>query len=140
MAIKPSQDPFADQYFDVLQNIEMVIVKNYREQAELTDHNVNKVFEGLERAYKAESAQRTPPALKLTPQEQGLYDQVKVVSEWRMGRGEMTSTSEGTQQMVEPIRMDEMIACLKRLQRSVKLWTTDYGIRGYLNYVSSFFP
>jgi hypothetical protein len=36
--------------------------------------------------------------------------------------------------------VDEIILCLKRLRKSVKLWTTDYGRQGYLNYIAQFSP
>jgi hypothetical protein len=39
-----------------------------------------------------------------------------------------------------PITLDEMIACLKRVRRSVKRWTKEGGRRGYLDFVDGFFP
>jgi hypothetical protein len=88
-------DSVSEQHEDVLQNIEFVIMTFYRQHPELTDHNVNKVYEGLERTYKAASAGKTPPTLRFTPLEQPLCDEVKAICEWRMGRGDSTRRMEG---------------------------------------------
>ena len=37
------------------------------------------------------------------------------------------------------LTLDEVIACLKRIRSSIKLWTKDYGRQGYLHYVEQWF-
>lgn len=132
-------DSMSEQHEDVLQNIEVVVTMFYRQHPELSDHNVNKIYEGLERTYKATSAGKTPLTLRFTPLEQSLFDAVKAVCEWRMGQGEDPNLKVGGAGL-DPIDISVIIACLKRLQKSIRLWTTEFGMRGYLNYVEQFIP
>src|SRR5262245_21471059 len=78
--------PFEQEYADVLQNIEFAIVKTYREHGEITDWSVEEALDGLIRSYQAEQRNNTPPRLRLDPLQQLLFDRVKVMCEWRMGR------------------------------------------------------
>lgn len=137
-------DRVVDQYFDVLQNIEFVIHQMFVEHPDLLDHQVDKILESLERAIKAHQANKTPPTLRFTPLEQQLYDAVKSICEWRSGlvseRPSILTSKYLTNNAFKPITADEVITCLKRLRKSVKLWTTEYGMRGYLHYIDQFFP
>jgi hypothetical protein len=36
---------------------------------------------------------------------------------------------------VEPITVDEIQACLKRLRKSIETWSKHGGTQGYLNYI-----
>ena len=38
----------------------------------------------------------------------------------------------------EPVTRDEIIACLKRVRKSIHLWTREGGRQGYLTFVSRF--
>jgi hypothetical protein len=38
----------------------------------------------------------------------------------------------------EPITLDELVACLKRVRKSINLWTRKGGRQGYLTFVSKF--
>src|SRR5258708_18063773 len=129
------RDDFSDRYLDVLQNIESSIVEYYGKHPSMTDHAVERVLENLTRVYSAEAKQHqaTPP--RLTVDDQGLYDAIKAMCEWRLGR----STDQALDEKISPKTVDEIIACLKRLRRSVKFWTKEGGMRGYLDYVEGFF-
>ncbi len=140
----PKPDHVVDEYFDVLQNIEFAIHQTFVQHPELLDYQVNKVLEGLERTIKASQSGRTPPTLRFTPLEQPLYDAVKSICDWRSGqvseRPAVLSSPLMAQDTINPITADEIIICLKRVQKSIKLWTTESGMRGYLNYIDQFFP
>jgi hypothetical protein len=128
--------PFEEKYMSVLQNIEAAIVSVYNNHPDLTDWSVSSILEKLERAYKNETSGRTAPPNRFTELEQELFDMVKLICDWRLGREVDDSTLPAN--VVKPLDPEEIIACLKRLQRSVKLWTKQGGRQGYLNYVSSF--
>ncbi len=132
------RDPIAEEYADVLQNLEFAVVLLYRQHPELLDHQVNKVIEGLERSYTTEMNGRKAPNLRLAPLEAELFDKLKVLCDWRLGRA--TQSEAGLPEEVEALDVDEIILCLKRILRSIKLWTKEYGMRGYLDYVNQFFP
>ena len=126
---------------DVLQNIEFVIVKTYQECPDLIDHNVDKVIEGLIRLYQAEWKGRPSPTLRLTELEQRLHVGIKQMCDWRLGR-EKLSTTDATAITLpaDSLSPEIIIACLKRIRRSISLWTKELGRQGYLNYVQQFIP
>jgi len=128
---------FEDQYLDVLQNIEAVIMSVYREHRELADHNVDNAVSGLVRVYQARLKERPAPRLPLTGREQELYSAIKDLCDWRLGelpQGEEAQAGD-TAILNTP---DEIVACLKRIRKSVTFWTKESGRQGYLNYISNF--
>ncbi len=139
-----------EQYEDVLQNIEFAIVQIYRQNPDLADWNVDKVVSALARCYKAETRGRAAPKLKFSEVEQGLFDFTQGMCEFRLGRQNLErmraneDDGEETSQEVlldmKSLTPDEIITCLKRIRKSIKLWTKQGGQRGYLTYVDQFFP
>src|SRR5690349_16352517 len=77
--------PFEQEYEDVLQNIEFAIVGVYREHPEITDWTIETALDGLVRVYQAEGLGRAAPKLRLSEQEQQVFDRVRAMCEWRMG-------------------------------------------------------
>lgn len=133
--------PFEKEYEDVLQNIEHTIVSAYREEPEISDWTVETALDGLTKTYLAEMRGRTPPRLRLDDREQALYDRLQTMCEWRLGRSPMTLEDEQGNPVetdIPPITLDEIIACLKRIQLSVKRWHKQGGRRGYLEFVSQY--
>ena len=134
-------EPVETKYLDVLQNIEFAIVQVYRVSPELTDARVDKTFEALIRLYRAEESGRTPPETKLSNLEQDVFGAVKMMCDWRLGRCDQPVTDEGGKDIelpISPISVSEIILCLKRLRRSIELWTKQGGRQGYLNYIDHF--
>lgn len=133
---------FEDQYMDVLQNIEFGIMQVYREHPDLTDHNVDKALNGLIRVYQAQLREQSAPKLALRELEQQVYDAVKHMCDWRMGKsGSQDDDGEDSDALpedIEPKTSDEIIACLKRIRKSINLWTKQGGRQGYLYYIASF--
>jgi len=125
-------DEFTQKYQDVLQNIEFTIVRYYRQNPELVDYNVDRVLENLMRLYTAETKGRIFKMPTFAALEQSLLDGLKDICDTRLGRT-------GTLPQGVPLRTaEEIAACLKRIRRSIQLWTKEFGRRGYLDYVSQF--
>lgn len=125
---------FEDQYFNQLRTIELAIYHTYREHADLADYQVDKVLNDLERTYKAEQIGRKPPRLKHKPLEENLYQRVAAAMALYLGRDPEIQAGD------DFINLDEAIACLKRIQRSVQLMTGHYrGRQGYLDFIADFF-
>lgn len=123
-----------DKYLDVLQNLEFAIVHEFRRDRTILDMNVEDAVAALAAYYDAEVQQRTPPQPRLSEQSKKLFDAVKQVCEWRLGR----STGPGHEEETQPLAPDEMVSCLRRIRKSVKLWTKEGGRQGYLNFVSQY--
>lgn len=112
------------------------MVTTYREQPKLTDHSALYAVETLIKAYNAEAQGRTVALPQFQPHEQAAYDRIKEICDWRLdgarlgaGQGAMT---DGTK------TPEEIIACVKRIQRSIQGWTKRGGRRGYFDFVSQF--
>jgi hypothetical protein len=68
-----------------------------------------------------------------------IYDQVKGVCEWRLGREQLTrENDQPILQEMEPKTLEEIVACPKRVRASVKRWHKAGGRRGYLDFVGRF--
>jgi hypothetical protein len=132
-------EKFEDKYLDVLQNIEFGIVRIYEQHPELTDWDASEAIQALIHHYTAEARGRPEPDVRLTDLGLEVYDLVATMCEWRLGRAEL-STEEGEplDQHIEPKSLDEIIACLKRIRKSIRRWHKDGGRRGYLDFVSHY--
>lgn len=130
---------FEEQYEDVLQNIEFGIIQAYREDPELTDWDALSAVKALLREHQAESRGRERKKPSLTPQAQAVYDSVKPMCEWRLGQ-EAFFDEAGRPAGIspEPITVDEMIACLKRIRKSINYWSKRGGRQGYLTFVDQY--
>ncbi|HEX6270070.1 MAG TPA: hypothetical protein VFZ43_07545 [Anaerolineales bacterium] len=126
---------FEDEYLDVLQNIEMAIVSVYRENHSLLDYDVDKVLNLLWTEYRNEKQGRTTPASKLSDNARMVYDRVKEMCEWRLGRKIITAGEEFVRVKPQPISIDEIMDCLKRIRKSVDLWNKQGGRQGYLYFI-----
>jgi hypothetical protein len=125
-----------DQYVDVLQNIEFGIVITYRNNPGMSDPEVMRMLEALIDKYAAEKIGRPPRHFSLSELEQGLFENVRRICEWRLSRGTVTGSPEKAREMTpKPITIDEIVLCLKRVLKSVKRWNEDGGRRGYLDFI-----
>ena len=133
------QEPIEEEYMDVLQNIEVGIMSVYREHPELTDWEALEAIEALIRHYRAEASGRKSPRLRLPGLAKEVFERVQFFCEWRLGR-EVLVDEEGNPVPLqpEPIPLEDLIACLKRIRSSIKLWNKQGGRQGYLNFVSQF--
>jgi hypothetical protein len=124
---------FEDEYMDVLQNIEWAIINVYHRHPELMDANVEQALNALVVEYQAEQRDRTATPTSLADLPQEVYDSVRPMCEWRMGRAALFH-EEGQQAAPDltPITLEEMVACLKRVRKSVRMWTKERGRQGYL--------
>lgn len=127
---------FEDDYLDVLQNIEFAIVSVYREQPELRDYAVMHALDALIQYYRAESRGQTRPQVNLPEKEALIFQRTQQLCEFRLGRGSL-----GTEAAVLPTQdktVDEILACLRRIRKSVDRWNKHGGLQGYLKFASQF--
>jgi len=130
---------FEEDYLDVLQNIEAAIVSVYREQPGLLDYEVEKALTALIRAYEAENQSRTFIVPVLSPVPQAVYEQVQAMCDWRLGRAGPGSPAaiEGIPPL-DALPLADIVACLKRIRKSVQKWSKREGRQGYVRFVSEF--
>jgi hypothetical protein len=123
-----------EQFQDVLQNIEFAIVQVYRSQPQMTDYAAARALEAAVARYKAVASGRPEPTTNLTGLELQVFEGVTRMCERRLGRLQRDDSEESP----APIRPEDLVECLKRLQKSVTRWTREGGRQGYLNFVSQF--
>ena len=130
---------FEDKYLDVLQNIEFAIVSVHREYPELSDSDVLDALEALIRSYIAKTRGRPRPKIRLSDLSQPVFDSVEAMCEWRLGREQPISEDVVPLDVKpEPMTLEEIIACLKCIQKSARRWNTEGGRQRYLQFVSDF--
>jgi len=126
-----------DQYLDVLQNIEFGVVRIFHENPELTDFDVETVYAALGQYYRSKQ-EISPCANQRTELRQKLCESVKTMCDLRLGAAKLGASSEGFVPEIGTINSDEMVLCLKRLQKSVQKWSKREGRQGYLNFIVGF--
>jgi hypothetical protein len=129
--------PVEDEYLDVLQNIEWVVVTCYRSHRELSDGGVMRVYEALIDRYAAEGIGREPRDLGLSDLEKELLESVAAMCQWRLGRASTAPVGK-LAEPPPPIDREALLRCLKRLLKSTTKWSRDGGPRGYLDFVSRY--
>lgn len=139
---------FEEKYMDVLQNIEFSIVSVYRQHPEMVDWDALKAVETLIREYHAEQTHHLVPAVALKPLAQEVYESVKAMCEWRLGRSQplveesksffKSPFKKAPELKMEPKTTEEIILCLKRIRKSIELWNRRNGRQGYLAFISEY--
>jgi hypothetical protein len=131
--------PFEEQYADVLQNIEFAIVNAWGRMPALLDYHVDAALEAAIATYSAEQQGRTPRPVTLEGPRLALYEAVRNVCEWRLGRADLAvGGTAGDAEAPQPKRADEIVSCLKRIRKSAQGWTKRGGRQGYLQFVSRY--
>ena len=130
---------FEGDHQDVLQNIEFAIVSVYRRNSGLADYDVEKALNALISDYQAQLQDQTAKAPRMTTLTQQVFDSVKAMCEWRLGREALVSEENQSQMMIpDPISVDVIIASLKRIRKSVRKWNKRGGRQGYLQFIDQF--
>lgn len=126
------------EHLDVMQNLEFAIASTYRQCPEMTDYAALRAYEGALEVYTAERAGRAPRLPELSDIEETLLGRVREVCEWLLGRAAL-GQDDGDAKPVppgEPLPLETLILCLKRLVKSVKTWTRRSGRQGYLSFMA----
>ena len=123
---------------DVLQNIEFSIIQVYRGDPDLIDAEVLTAIEALIRLYGAEAHGKSLSMRSVRGTAKQVMESVQAMCEWRLGRTVFKDEEETSVESPSPKTVDDIVACLKRIQSSIKLWTQKGGRQGYLKFVQQF--
>jgi hypothetical protein len=132
-------EPLVEEYMDVLQNIEFALVGAYDRNPSLTDTGTMYAIENLIKVYSGELRGREVALPQFKPEEQDAYDAAKAMCDLRLGRTSMED-NKGKKVEVdgEPLTLEEIVACLKRILKSINTWYKRGGRRGYYEFVRQF--
>jgi hypothetical protein len=132
---------FEDKYNDVLRSMEIALVQAYREEEEMTDWETLTAVNGLIRMYTAVEHRRQPPKLKMTALAQRSFTELKLVCDGWLGQTPIFDEAGKMQELGDDaLSVAEVIACLKRIRKSVEMWQKEGGRRGYFEFVDQFLP
>jgi len=128
-----------EEYEDVLQNIEFALVGAYDRNPNLTDTGAMYAVETLIKVYTGELRGREVMAPQFKPEEQEAYDAAKAMCDFRLGRTSMKDEKgKKVEAGGEPLTPEEIIACLKRILKSINTWYKRGGRLGYYEFVRQF--
>lgn len=128
-----------EEYLDVLQNIEFALVQVYNENPNLTDTGTMYAVETLIKVYSGELQGREVALPQFKPEEREAYDAVRGMCELRLGRGSLTDDKGREIKLdADPLTVEEIAACLKRIRKSIETWYKRGGRRGYYEFVRQY--
>ncbi|MBW4620719.1 MAG: hypothetical protein KME17_15365 [Cyanosarcina radialis HA8281-LM2] len=130
-------------YEDVLHNLESAIVRYYREHPDLIDAEVDSALDWLAKNYSRPTPGRSSAASMPRGMTGEVTAAVFAICQWRLGLEALPAIDERGNPVeleIESLSPTEIVACLKRLKSSVKLWTKKGGRQGYLNFIKQFIP
>ncbi|HYE74182.1 MAG TPA: hypothetical protein VEF04_12670 [Blastocatellia bacterium] len=134
-------ESFEEQYQGVLQNMEFALAQVYRADPKMTDYAAFYAVESLIKLYNAEQQGRTIATPQFQPHEQEAFDSLKAICEWRLGRQALVSENDEEVNLGQDANTpEEIIACLKRIKKSIEFWQKRGGRRSYFEFVSRFLP
>jgi hypothetical protein len=128
-----------EEHLDILQNIEFAIMSVYRDNPLLVDFDVEAAINALISLYHAQLQNHEPRRTNLNERATLVQERVKAMCEWRLGR-EGFFTADGSEDLPPPesVTLDVIVACLKRIRKSVQRWNKEGGRQGYLTFVGRF--
>ena len=135
-----------EEYEDVIQNLLESILMCYRFHPDLIDAEVETAIDWLVKLYSAESQGKTSSDTEPTGISAEVVSSVQQMCEWRLGREKLAVEDEsgqilklGIQELqLEKLELKQILACLKSIQSSLKLWTQKAEKQGYLNKIAQF--
>ncbi|RLT44675.1 MAG: hypothetical protein DWI57_02830 [Chloroflexi bacterium] len=125
-----------ERFADVLQNIEFAIYAVYQREPELVDYEVGRALEAAIRRYKDEIRGREPKERQLVGLVEEVYAAIESMTEYRLGRQPLAKGAP----RIPPgaLSVEDLLACLQRIHKSVGFWSKRGGRQGYLSYVGEF--
>ena len=132
---------FEEQYNDTLRSMELALVRVYRNDDSVVDWHVGTAVNNLTRSYTAEQRKRKALSFKMPPQTQQAFTDLQTACEGWLGRAPLFDEAGQTIELDQnKLTISEIIACLKRIRRSVDMWQKEGGRRGYFEFIDQFLP
>lgn len=129
-----------EEYEAILQVIESSLAVMYVDEPEMSDWETKKAVDALVRIYQAEQRGRPAPKIKLSGLALASFENANAAIAQCMGRDNDHELITGPVLQIpqEAVDVGVMVACLKRIRKSIQTWTKRNGRRGYFNFVRQF--
>ena len=129
-----------EEFSDVLFDIESTIVEIYSNNLNLVDRQVLLAIDTLYRFYERNKKNKDGFFPVPTGLAGNIYNQVLHVCESWLGRASYNDADDCNHEVQKRCKLTitEVMRCLKRLRKSMKIWHKQGGNQAYLNYVNEF--
>ena len=129
-----------EEFVDVLYGVESSIVAAFQDHPKADDRDVQAAITSLVKGYEREKMNRRGFAPRPSGVAGHIYDRCRQTCEWYLGRDPVDNEHSGSnkEQTSDNLSLVDLLRCLKRLRKSVRLWHAQGGRRGYLSYVQEF--
>ena|SRR5260221_9254767 len=134
--LKSERDEFFEDHLGSFQSIEGQVAAYYQHFPQLLDSMVERIYEALMLEYRAELNGVKPPISRVSESDKTLYANIRSVTEIMLGCGDLPTKGRNA---IQPETLEDVVAMLKYLRKSVGFWTKQGGRQGYLTYVEGFF-
>ena len=125
-----------ETHLSVLEKIESAITRVDRERDDVSDYTVMEALDAAILAYREEVRGHVPKHISLNGAELQIFEAVKATCEWLVGRAE--GPLGAPVPSAETTSAEDILACLRKIRKSVDLWHKQGGRRGYLEFVSQY--
>jgi hypothetical protein len=138
---------FEEKYKAELFAMESAIISIYEDNPQMADYSVMEAVDNLIRLYEAESSGRTASIRRMEPLDQQIYKKVGAICELLMQRSILIDEDKNKVKLDKlgllssnrsANTIEEILACLKRIRKSVTRWNKANGRRGYLDFVQEY--
>lgn len=129
--LTPTQLPFEERYLEPLMNIEMPVLAFYDNHTDLTDVQVDAVYEALTKRYRAEETNFDYAEPTFDGLRDELHELLLPIAETLRGRPALLPGR-------RELSAAEMQAIFKRLRASIKMHSKRGGRQGYLKFLDEF--
>jgi hypothetical protein len=127
-----------EENLDVLQNIEFATVSVYRENPALLDTAVMRALDQAIMYYNDVRRGHEPKPVSLQGDARQVFDSIRNMCDMRLGRAGDSDTQENQLAIVGNTEPEVIVACLRKLRKSVDRWNKQGGRQGYLKFVSQY--
>ncbi len=124
-----------DEDLPILQNLEFTIAQLWRAHPEMTDYTALRVYESAFQWYRSESRGATPKPATFSGLDGQALEALMGTCEFLLGRRALEA-AEG--EKVGPVPLEQLVACLRELGKSVERHTQMSGRRGYLTFIDKY--
>jgi len=117
---------------DVLKTIEAAVIAVSRGHSEMSNYTALRAYEGAIAHYNALARGHQPKPVALSGLDGTTFEAVYNACEERLGKPVSDDPS------APVLNAEDLVACLRRLRKSVEFWTKQGGRRGYIDFVARF--
>ena len=130
-----------EEHEDVLQNIEAFIMEVFRAHDHMVDTDVMRALDAGLVYFNDVRREHTPKEPRLSGHSVLVFDAVKTVCNVRLGREELdarTKAKDNLDLSGGDVSPEVILACLRKIRKSVDRWNKQGGRQGYLRFVAQF--